>query len=813
MVEKLDAETNTENTQGNAKLENAEFTVKYYSGFFDTDPAQQGIQATRTWIFKTNEKGKTYLDPTFLVTGDNFYYTSKGEITLPLGTVTVQETKAPEGYLLNPEMFVRQITSNVIDEVVSTYNAPVVPEQVMKGSVELYKRDSESGNLLSGAVYGIYFAGNEVGRLTTDQNGYAKSGLLPYGNYVLQEITAPAGHVLDKTQHQFKISANGAVVTVNATNDLQKGKIRILKTDVDSTLPLTGAVFEIYAKTDIVTADGVLKHKAGQLVDTVTGGTNGIAETKPLYLGQYTVKEKTAPTGYVQNTAEYSATLSFAGQTVQFATANVTVTNEKQMGVITILKTDNETHKFLPNAVFGIYAKTDIVTPDGTVQYTAGQLVDTVTTNADGAAASQLLYLGTYTVRELFAPDGYVLGTGGYDVTLTYGGQTRKIVAGGQNVPNKRQMGQIVGTKLGEVFIGSDFRLTELGMMYAPIYEQQGLPGAVYEIFAKDDIVTPDGTVKYTAGQPVDTVTTDENGKFTSKELHLGTYVIREQTAPDGYVLDAAEHEVTLTYGGQNTALVLSSVSLQNERQKVQITLKKEMEPNTAYPNPEAYKDVQFGLFAAEDIAAVDGSIALEKGSLLEVITPDETLTGITTMDLPIGSYYLQEIATNEAYLPDETQYPLEFTYAGQDITTVEIVANEGKVIYNELKKGTLRITKKGADNQLLSGAEIEILTTDMQPVIVGTTDDNGQFSCELPLGDYLYREIKAPDGYVLNDAVQPVTITEHGQFIELELFNDPVPPPQTGDSSIAPYITCAVLASGFIALAIFAIGAKKKKQ
>ena len=576
LLKKQDVETNSDTPQGGANLANAEFTIKYFSVQMDTDPEAQGITPTRTWVVKTDERGFARLGEKYKVSGDDFYHLASGDITLPLGTFTVQETKSPEGYLLNSEIFIRQVSIDGQSDRVSTYNAPIVPEQVMKGSVELYKRDSESGNLLAGAVYGIYFAGNEVGRLTTDQNGYAKSGLLPYGDYVLQEITAPAGHVLDKTQHQFKISANGAVVTVNATNDLQKGKIRILKTDVNSTLPLTGAVFEVYAKTDIVTQDG---------------------------------------------------------------------------------------------------------------------------------------------------------------------------------------------------------------------------------------------TVKYTAGQPVDTVTTDENGKFTSKELHLGTYVVREQTAPDGYVLDAAEHEVTLTYGGQNTAIVLSSISLQNERQKVQITLKKEMEPNTAYPNPEAYKDVQFGLFAAEDIAAVDGSIALEKGSLLEVITPDDALTGTTTMDLPIGSYYLQEIATNKAYLPDETQYPVEFTYAGQDIATVEIVANEGKVIYNKLKKGTLLLTKKGTNGTLLSGAEIEILTTDMQPVIVGTTDDNGQFSCELPLGDYLYHEIKAPDGYVLNDAVQPVTITEHGQLIELELLNDPVPPPQTGDSSIAPYMTCAVLASGFIALAIFAIAAKKKKQ
>lgn len=593
LLRKQDNETGT--SQAGASLINAEYTVKYFSVQMDTNPEAQGITPVRTWVLKTDKDGFSYLDNEWKVRGDDFYYNRKNVPTLPFGTITIQETKAPEGYLINPEVFVRQITGTDTPDGVSTYNAPIVPEQVMKGSVELYKRDSESGNLLAGAVYGIYFAGNEVGRLTTDQNGYAKSGLLPYGGYILQEITAPAGYVLDKTQHQFKIADDGAVVTITATD--------------------------------------------------------------------------------------------------------------------------------------------------------------------------------------------------------------------------KNQMGQITGTKLGEVLTGSDFRLTELGMMYAPIYEQQGLPDAVFEVYAKTDITTPDGAVKYTAGQLVDTVTSDAAGKFATKQLYLGTYILREQTAPNGYVLDTAEHEITLTYGGQNADVILSSVSLQNDRQKVKITLKKALEENTIYPNPEAYKDVQFGLFVAENILDVNGNIALEKGSLLEVLTLDDTLTGTTTMDLPIGSYYLQEIATNEAYILDDTRYPIEFVYAGQDIPTVEVVANNGLHIANSLKKGTLRITKKDADSQLLAGAEIEILTTDMQPIIVGTTDDNGQFSAELPLGDYLYREIKAPDGYVLNDTIQPVTISEHEQLIEVELLNDLIPPPQTGDTSMAVYIIYAALTSGFIALAIFAIQAKRRRN
>ncbi len=489
ILQKQDSETGLDVPQSGARLENAEFTIKYFSGLYDTNPAKEGRQPTRTWVLNTNDRGQTLLSEDFKISGDSLYYTSNGEPTLPIGTITIQETKAPEGYLINPEIFVRQITSAGTDQFISTYNAPIVPEQVIKGYVELYKSDIESGNKLANAVYGIYFYdGTEVGRLTTDIRGYAKSDLLPYGNYYLQEITAPNGYVLDMAQYPFTIGADGQVITINATD--------------------------------------------------------------------------------------------------------------------------------------------------------------------------------------------------------------------------KNQMGQITGTKTGEILTGSTSTVTEDGTLYTPIYQTQGIPNATYDIFAKTDITTPEGTVKYTAGQLVDTVTTNAQGKFTSKQLYLGTYTLKEKQAPEGFVLDTTEYEVTLTYGGQNQSIVLSPITLSDERQKVIISLKKEMEQHAVYPNPEAYKDVRFGLYTANDILDVNGGIALEKDSLLEVITLDETLTGTFTTDLPIGSYYLQEIATNEAYVLNTTKYPVEFTYQGQDIAVVEITANHGQPIVNNLKKGYVELIKESNHPQdmLLQG-------------------------------------------------------------------------------------------------------------
>ena len=635
LVQKQDSETSLGVPQGGSSLANAEFTIKYFSGLYDINPEEQGIQPTRQWVLKTDERGFCRLGDKYKVSGDEFYYLSTGDISLPIGTITIQETKAPEGYLINDEVFIRQITSSGTAERVETYNAPIIPEQVMRGSVELYKSDDESGNALAGAVYGIYSTdGREVGRLTTDETGYAKSDLLPYGQYYLQEITAPNGYVLDTAQYPFTISTDGQVITINATD--------------------------------------------------------------------------------------------------------------------------------------------------------------------------------------------------------------------------KNQMGQIQGTKTGEVLTGSDFRLTELGMMYAPIYEVQGLPNAEYEIYAKTDITTPEGTVKYTAGQLVETVTTDENGQFTSRQLYLGTYVIKEKTAPNGYVQDTTEYEVTLSYGGQNQSVVLSPVALSDERQKVSVSIKKEMEEHTVYPNPDAYMDVQFGLYVAEDILDVNGTVALEKDSLLEVITLNkedsseptgsETLTGTVSMDLPIGSYYLQEIATNEAYILDETKYPIDFSYQGQEIATVEIVANNGQAIVNNLKKGQVELIKEsdfpqgaldqGFTNLPLEGAVYGIYSTDGREVGKLTTDIKGYVKSDLlPYGSYYLKEIKAPFGYEVNENEYHFVISADGEVITITAKDQPkigtITPEYTehggsenlraattGDTAVPLYITGSILLiSGGILVFIFLFRKKGVKK
>ena len=455
----------------------------------------------------------------FRVTGngiDKTYTTdSKGQITdtLPAGTYTVTEINTPGRY--NTPVS-QSITVPDGGTATVTFN-----NTLKKGYVEIYKSDTTTGNPLSGAVFGIYNSANiRVGELKTNADGYAKSGLLPYGDgYYLLEEKAPDGYVLDTTKHYFNIRTNNQTITIRTNNQSQMGQITVQKNDGETGEAVTSpATFDIRAAEDIQTPDGTIRLKAGELVDTLTTA-GGSATSKPLYLGTYTVTEKTAPDGYIQDTAVYDVTLFYGEQTVELVTEGITIDNAPQMGTITIEKRDKETGKpiLLSDAVFQLHAKEDIVTGDGVVHYKAGELVDTLTT-VQGVIASKPLYLGAYTITEITAPEGYILDSTPHDVTLSYGGQSVELVSESLSLDNAPQMGTITISKVdketGKPIVGAD---------------------AVFELRAKEDIVTADGTIRHKAGELVDTLTT-KNGVVTTGLLYLGTYTITEVKAPEGYI-------------------------------------------------------------------------------------------------------------------------------------------------------------------------------------------------------------------------------------------------------------------------------------
>ena len=694
----------------------------------------------------------------FRVTGngiDKTYTTdSKGQITdtLPAGTYTVTEVNTPERYNAPASQ-----SMTVPDRGTATVT---FKNTIKKGYVEIYKTDTTTDKALAEAVFSIYNSANiRIGELKTNASGYAKSGLLPYGDgYYLLEEKAPDGYVLDTTKHYFNVRTNGQTITIRTANQSQMGQIAVQKNDGETGEAVTSpATFNIRAAEDIRTPDGTIRLKAGELADTVAT-KNGVGSSKQLYLGEYLVTERTAPDGYVQDGKQYPVSLKYAGQTVKIVTESVTVPNAPQKGMITVHKTDSETGKPVTEAeaIFEIHAKTDILTSDGTIRYQAGELVDTITTKG-GSATSKPLYLGAYIVTEETAPEGYVLNSVPQEVTLRYGGQTVEIVTESVTFANTPQKGQIVVQK-------ND---AESGK---PITASP----AVFEIRAKENIVTADGTIRYKAGELIETLTT-EKGVVMSKPLYLGTYTVTEKTAPDGYVQDSTVYDVTLFYGEQTVELVTEGISINNAPQTGTITVEKR---DKETGKPIILSDATFQIHAKTDIITGDGVVHYKAGELVDTLT---TVQGvIASKPLYLGAYTITEITAPEGYILDSTPHDVALSYGGQ---AVELVS-ESLSLDNAPQMGTITITKTDketskpivrADAVFELRAKEVIVTADgtsrytKDQLIETLTTKNGVVTSGLLyLGSYTITEVTAPEGYLLDDTPHDVTLVYGGQDVEL---------------------------------------------
>ena len=510
--------------------------------------------------------------------------------------------------------------------------------------------------------------------------------------------------------------------------------------------------------------------------DILTCDGNGFAQTKDLPYGIYTVKQTSGWEGR-ELMKPFDVFINSDGQTYRYL-----INNANFESYIKIVKKDAETGNTIPYAGAGF----QIYDPNGelvTMTYTYPEVttIDTFYTTADGdlITPQTLEYGKGYSLVEVQAPYGYVLNSEPvyFDVVQEDSAEESGITVIEVVRENVAQKGTITVEKTGEVFstVSGDKGL------YQPIFSASGLEGAVYEITAAEDIYTLDGTLRASKGEVVDTITTGADGTAKSKELYLGRYEVRETKAPYGMVLNGETHTVELVYAGQEVAVTETSTSFYNERQKVEIDLIKSLEVDEAYGvgnNGEIF-DVSFGLYAAEELTAADGTTTPVDG-LIEVITLDENGHGKAISDLPMGSYYVQEISTNSAYLKDDTKYPVVFEYAGQETALVSITANEGEAIENDLIYGSVSGKKYDEDGNALGGALIGIFKTGTEEftaetaIQTTTSADDGSFSFEkVPYGTWIIREIESPTGFVLSDEEIPVTIGSVDEVVEVELVNE----------------------------------------
>lgn len=774
LLGKVDKDTTQNMPQGSASLEGAEFTIKYYAVHSDKDPAESGKKPVRTWVLKTNKDGKTAMVDSLKVSGDEFFKTSQGYNTLPLGTITIQETKAPKGYLLNEKVFVRQITSKGTTEGVETYNMPTIEEEVIRGDIQLVKygenndEPGDSGADIKKPLKDIKFhltskTNGDVYTIITDENGFASTkqfgnsdrGNLPFDTYtVTEESPYPEYDII--APFEVTVDEEGRTYSYILRNDTVDAPLAVQKVDKETgkVIPIAGAQFQILDENKKPITMKV-SYPTPMELDTFETDANGsFTLPEKLEYGSYYLHEVKAPEGYLLGLADIPFVVD-----QEFDWENplsITYPDAPAKGKIRITKTDKETDKPIPEgAEFTVTAAEDITTPDGTIRTEKGTVVATLTTDEKGKAETEALYLGKYTIKETKAPNGYLVNPKEYEVTLKYKDQETEIVYGDVTVPDELAKGKIRVKKTD----------AETG---------NGLSNAEFEIRAKEDIVTPDGTVKVKAGTVVDTIKTDDKGSAETKVLYLGKYEVQETKAPEGYLLNTQKYPVELIYADQETEIVYGDVTVPDEiaKGKIRIT-KTDAETNKPIPS-----GAEFTVTAAEDITTPDGTVRAEKGTVVATLTTDDKGKAETDK-LYLGKYVIKETKAPEGYLLNPKEFEVTLAYKDQ---TTEIVYGD-VTVPNQPAKGQIEILKKDEETgNLLSGTEFtvtaaeDITTPDgtvraEKGTVVDTivTDTTGiAKSKELYLGKYIVKETKQPIGFIRPNQTWDVELKYADQKTEL---------------------------------------------
>ena len=752
-------------------------------------------------LVKTSEDGNV-ANIEFTVNGDNYSKTvktnSKGEFELTdlvPGTYMVIEN--------TPSKYAEQKSKTV--KIESGKTATVYFSNVLKKwNLTVTKTDAKTKSAqgdatLAGAVYGIYNNGKLVDKYTTDKNGgFTTSYYVCGDNWTLKEIEPSEGYLLDETEYHIgaeakKYTLENNSISMSVTEDILKGKIAIIKhTDDGSTkieTPEKGAEFQVYLKS----SGSYTKAKESER-DNLICDEYGFAETKDLPYGTYTVHQTKGWNG-TEFIADFDVFISENNKTYKYL-----INNASLESYVKIVKVDSETGKQIPYAGAGF----QIYNPNGNkvmMKYTYPTVteIDTFYTNSDGylITPETLPYGKGYSVVEVQAPYGYTLDSTpvSFDITAENTSEENGVTIVKTEKKNTPQKGTITVEKTGEIFsnvtsVGGGYtdengKDITLPTTYQPEYSVSGLSGAVFEIYADENITTPDGTIRYTKDTLVDTITTGKKGTATSKQLYLGKYRVVETVAPYGTVINPEPHTVELTYSGQNEKVTNTSTSFTNDRQKVEIDLTKILEQDEKFNigNNDEILNVSFGLYADEDLKASNGTV-IPKNGLIEIITCDEKGKSQFTTDIPIGSYYVKEISTDNYYILSDKKYPVVFEYAGQDTATVHISVNDGEPIENEIIYGTiqgLKIDRETGENitgalfGLFSITETEF--TEETAILTSESNEEGIFTFEnVPYGEYIIRELKPAEGYLPNEENYTVTISENKEIIEITIENDKIP-------------------------------------
>lgn len=763
-----------------------------YSAYYD--PVSMAFSGSITSVggmklIKTSEDG--------VISGIRFHFTGPKDFSKTFTTDENGEIPlsglAPGTYTITEESMDRYVPNQSKTITIASNQSTSVAfhNTLKKFRVNVTKQDYEKGHAqgdakLGGAVYGLYKGDELVAQYTTDSNGSFTTDYFVCGtDWTVREISPSEGYLLNDTVYRVGADPRDYNIEYNTAPDMTvmeqviKGKISIIKhTDDGETqieTPEKGAEFQIYLKSSgsFVNADKDER-------DTIVCDQDGFASTKLLPYGVYTVHQTKGWDGREKIT-DFDVFINIDGETYKFL-----INNKNFESYLKVVKLDKETGKRIPyeGAAFEIY---DSNNHRITMQYTYPQVtsIHTFYTNKEGYLITpERLPYGYYTLKEVQAPYGYVLDDTPIPFVISQENASTDTGVTVVKVKAKdmAQKGVINITKTGEIFSSVE----ENNVIHTPKYSVGNLKGAIFEIYAAEDITTLDGTIRYDQGSLVDTITTDDDGVAKSKELYLGKYTVIEKTAPNGYVHNATKYDAELTYAGQNVSVTSTDTSVYNDRQKVSASLEKIMAEDKRFSigNNSEITSVRFGVYAGEDIKASNGDV-IPKDTLITFANCDKNGSIVFDCDLPVGfKWYVKEIATDMHYILSDTKYEFDTEYQGQDVKVIDIKVNNGEVIKNNLIYGSVKGLKIDRETQeTIKGATFGLFKSDTTEftentaILTAVTDENGIFNfSNIPYGEYLIKELKPADGYLDNEDVFTVTIKDNEQVVELTAINDKVP-------------------------------------
>lgn len=670
---------------------------------------------------------------------------------------------------------------------------------LMYADIEVEKQDSQTGTktqgdaTFNGATFAIKDTSGNVLETITTNGSKAKSKKYPVGTTLnVCEVTSPEGYLTNSSCNtvELKYSGDNTPSTFYTTvkDQVIKGRIEIAKTidkekyglfQSNVQKPGEGFKFDIILKS------------TGKVVSTLITDEDGRAISDYLPYGTYIVKEHET-TGY-DTLKPFEVKIDQNEKTYFYNIYNDTIKAE-----LTIYKTDSETGKRIPAA--GVEFK--IKDADGNyvtqeVTYPKKETTDVFKTDEDGSVhlPSPLKY-GEYKLVEIKAPHGYVLKD--TEIPINVDGSSTEIF---MNFDNKTQKGQVYVEKSGEMLSGAKESKTDYGTLYTPEYKEKYLSGVTYEITAREDIVTPEGTVWFHKGDVVDTFTTGD-GVTTSALLQLGKYSIKETATQTGFVLDGNTYDFDIEYAGQMIDVVEIKQSYVNERQKLDLQITKTFEDE----DKEAYKDVVFGVYSKNDITLND-KVIIPADGLVGTLTIDEDGKNIEQLDLPTGEYYVKELETNVGFKLDEEKHDFTFDY---DADTTKPTVTVSMDLYNEKRRLELDVNKVDKDHHdhFLNGAIFEVYdkTADAyvttlasgQLMITGEekdeeyeiskkedfskiiktvkTDENKQIVLDIDDGTYYSRKVGSDEGtkHVIKDGKAVLSDAIYGHEYEFKEIKAP---------------------------------------